>query len=278
MAAMTLSASAVLAFDGMPERFTQPVDKMASFLSYNALTPMREGKCFLTSRFMSMAMFDKNDCLRMDKSRPNYLLIGDSHAADLWAGLHDRFPGINVMQATASGCRPILGSGGEPRCTNLMNFIFTNFLPTHHVDGLVLSARWEDHDTPGVSAILISIPPEEQVEQITRMSGYLQRAFGSAPAGAWLAERVWEPQLPHALSLSNVRYTLVDDVHFIAAGFESGQLHGDYVCEERGRTVRVFPGLKTLRYLLPFRSVEEAIGYLRELRRNSSWRHGVDGR
>ena len=112
--------------------------------------------------------------------------------------------------------------------------------------------------------ILISIPPEDQVEQITRMSGYLQRAFGSAPSGAWLAERVWEPQLPYALSLSNVRYTLVDDVHFIAAGFESGQLHGDYVCEERGRTVRVFPGLKALRYLLPFRSVEEAIAYLRE--------------
>ena len=112
--------------------------------------------------------------------------------------------------------------------------------------------------------ILIEIPPEDQVEQITRMSGYLQRAFGSAPAGAWLAERVWEPQLPHALSLSKVRYTLVDDVHFVAAGFEFGQLHGDYVCEERGRTVRVFPGLKTLRYLLPFRSVEEAIGYLRE--------------
>ena len=151
MAAITVSASAVLAFDGMPERFTSPVDKMASFLSYNALTSMREGKCFLTSRFVSMSSFDKNDCLRMDKSRPNYLLIGDSHAADLWAGLHDRFPGINVMQATASGCRPIQGSGGEPRCTNLMNFIFTNFLPAHHVDGLVLSARWEDRDAPGVS-------------------------------------------------------------------------------------------------------------------------------
>ena len=112
--------------------------------------------------------------------------------------------------------------------------------------------------------ILISIPPEDQAEQLGRMSDYIQQKFGAAPAGAWLAERVWEPQLPYALSLSNIQYTLVDDVHFAAAGFEADQLHGDYVCEERGRTVRVFPGLKTLRYLLPFRSVEEAIGYLRE--------------
>lgn len=112
--------------------------------------------------------------------------------------------------------------------------------------------------------ILISIPPEDQAEQIARMSDYLQQKFGSAPAGAWLAERVWEPQLPYALSLSNIRYTLVDDVHFSAAGFEPGQLHGDYVCEERGQTVRVLPGLKALRYLLPFRSIEEGMGYLRE--------------
>ena len=96
------------------------------------------------------------------------------------------------------------------------------------------------------------------------MSGYLQKRFGHAPAGAWLAERVWEPQLPYALSLSNIRYTLVDDVHFQAAGFEPGQLHGDYVCEDRARTVRVFPGLKALRYLLPFRSIERGMGYLRE--------------
>lgn len=112
--------------------------------------------------------------------------------------------------------------------------------------------------------ILISIPPEDQAEQLSRMSDYLQKRFGAAPTGAWLAERVWEPQLPYAMSVSNVRYTLVDDVHFLAAGFDDRQLHGDYICEERGHTVRVFPGLKSLRYLLPFRSVEESIGYLRE--------------
>ncbi len=36
------------------------------------------------------------------------------------------------------------------------------------------------------------------------------------------------------------------------------------MAEDRGRTVRVFPGLKALRYLLPFRPGEEAIAFLRE--------------
>ena len=59
-------------------------------------------------------------------------------------------------------------------------------------------------------------------------------------------------------------YTLVDDAHFLAAGFAQDQLFGDYVAEDRGRTVRVIPGLKALRYLLPFRAPEEAIAFLRE--------------
>src|ERR1700741_1091247 len=42
--------------------------------------------------------------------------------------------------------------------------------------------------------ILVSIPSEDQREQIPRLSAYLQKHFGRLPSGAWLAERVWEPQ------------------------------------------------------------------------------------
>ena len=112
--------------------------------------------------------------------------------------------------------------------------------------------------------ILVSIPPADQLRQIQLMREYLLEKFSREPDGAWLAERVWEPQAPYALASAGVKYTLVDDVHFQAAGFELDQLHGDYVCEDRGQTVRVFPGLKILRYLLPFRPREEAIAFLRE--------------
>ncbi len=112
--------------------------------------------------------------------------------------------------------------------------------------------------------ILVSIPPEDQVLQIQLMRDYLTERFGREPEGAWLAERVWEPQVPSALASAGVRYTLVDDVHFLASGFELDQMYGDYVAEDRGQTVRVFPGLKELRYLLPFRPCEEAIAFLRE--------------
>jgi hypothetical protein len=112
--------------------------------------------------------------------------------------------------------------------------------------------------------ILVSIPFEDQLRQIRLMRDYVNEKFGQEPEGAWLAERVWEPQVPYTLASAGIRYTLVDDVHFLATGFELDQLHGDYVAEDRGQIVRVLPGLKVLRYLLPFRSSEEAINLLRD--------------
>jgi len=112
--------------------------------------------------------------------------------------------------------------------------------------------------------ILVSIPPEDQHEQITRLAAYLEKHFGKLPSGAWLAERVWEPQLPTALASANVAYTLVDDMHFLAAGFEPEELFGAYIAEDRGKTVWLYPGQKALRYLIPFGKVEDVIAYLRD--------------
>ncbi len=112
--------------------------------------------------------------------------------------------------------------------------------------------------------VLISIPPEDQRDQISRLSGYLENHFGARPSGAWIAERVWEPQLPSALATAGVGYTLVDDIHFLSAGFEPEELFGTYIAEDQGRSVWLFPGQKALRYLVPFGKIEDVIAYLRE--------------
>jgi 4-alpha-glucanotransferase len=111
--------------------------------------------------------------------------------------------------------------------------------------------------------ILIAIPARDRHEQIIRLADYVEKHFGQRPRGAWLAERVWEPQLPSSLAPSGVGYTLVDDNHFLGAGFELNQLFGHYLAEDQGHTVKVLPGLKALRYLIPFRSPAETIEFLR---------------
>ncbi|MGA8223064.1 MAG: alpha-amylase/4-alpha-glucanotransferase domain-containing protein [Candidatus Acidiferrales bacterium] len=112
--------------------------------------------------------------------------------------------------------------------------------------------------------ILVTIPPEDRQEQIVRLADYIEKHFEARPRGAWLAERVWEPQLPSSLASAGVEYTLVDDNHFLGTGFELEQLYGHYLAEDQCQTVKVLPGLKVLRYLIPFREVSETIEFLRQ--------------
>jgi len=109
----------------------------------------------------------------------------------------------------------------------------------------------------------------DRLEQLKRLGDYVEQHFGKRPTGAWLAERVWEPQLPSTLAAADVAYTLVDDLPFLAAGFEPEELFGPYLAEDCGKSVWLFPGLRDLRYLIPFRKVEECIDYLK----NAAQRH-----
>jgi len=111
--------------------------------------------------------------------------------------------------------------------------------------------------------ILATIPFDDRHEQIARLADYVEKHFAARPHGAWLAERVWEPQLPSSLAPAGVDYTLVDDNHFLGAGFELDELYGHYIVEDQGHTVRLLPGLKALRYLIPFRDTAETIQFLR---------------
>jgi hypothetical protein len=129
--------------------------------------------------------------------------------------------------------------------------------------GLVQSGQVEMVGGGFYEPVLIAIPPNDRHEQIIRLADYIERRFVKRPRGLWLTERVWEPQIPSSLAPTDVEYTLVDDNHFLGGGFEPGQLHGYYIAEDLGHGVKLLPGLKTLRYLIPFRDPSETIDFLR---------------
>lgn len=102
--------------------------------------------CFLDSRRDDLALFDRENCLSWSEQKPNYLLVGDSMAHDLVAGLQASLPEVHLLQALSSGCRPAIGAEGFHRCTALMNSIFKDYLPAHHLKGVILSALWSERD------------------------------------------------------------------------------------------------------------------------------------
>ena len=111
--------------------------------------------------------------------------------------------------------------------------------------------------------VLASLPDRDRVGQLTRMAAELERLAGGRPRGAWLAERVWEPSLPTALADAGYEWTIVDDVHLRAAGIPDEEHWGTYTTDDQGRRITVFGTEQGLRYLVPFRGVDEVIDHLR---------------
>ncbi len=128
--------------------------------------------------------------------------------------------------------------------------------------------------------ILPVIPDEDRVGQVKLMADRIELLLGKRPRGMWLAERVWEPTLPTSLKAAGVEYILVDDHHFIKSGISPEKLSGYYLTEDRGNVVKVFPGSELLRYLIPFRTVDEFESELKKLsdsNENSAIIYGDDG-
>ena len=103
-----------------------------------------EGRCYIVPS--GNTNYNKDVCLYVEKGKRNFLLIGDSHAAELSESLHELLLAkhINLMQSTASGCLPLLNSHGETLCTDIINYIYKDFLLKNHqhIDGIILSANW----------------------------------------------------------------------------------------------------------------------------------------
>jgi alpha-amylase len=112
--------------------------------------------------------------------------------------------------------------------------------------------------------VLASLPERDRIGQAARMAAELETLFGRRPAGAWLAERVWEPDLPTSLAAAGYDWTILDDAHFRAAAIGEDDLWGAYTTDDQGQTLRVFGTEQGLRYRIPFRDVDEVVAYLRE--------------
>ena len=89
------------------------------------------------------------DCLRLSATKPNIVLLGDSHGAHFSQALHTLLPAANIIQATAAGCRPLLHGKGLPTCRATMDTAFGT-LDFTRIDTLILSARWLDFEQPAL--------------------------------------------------------------------------------------------------------------------------------
>jgi len=131
--------------------------------------------------------------------------------------------------------------------------------------GLVKAKRVELLSGGFYEPILTVLPERDRPLQVRELSRFISDKFVQEPKGMWLAERVWEPQMPKYIADAGIEYLPIDDYHFKLIGLEDEDLFGYYMTEDEGRVVNVFPGSEKLRYFIPFRTIEETISYFREV-------------
>ncbi len=125
---------------------------------------------------------------------------------------------------------------------------------------------------------VISVIPDVDISgQTTLLADRVKELFGVEPRGFWTAERAWEPHLSEILSDVNASHTFIDDVSFESVGLSESDCFESYLVESRGKAVVVFPILKKLRYLIPFRSVSSIRSFLKNAPIGGIAVYGDDG-
>jgi peptidoglycan/LPS O-acetylase OafA/YrhL len=151
--ALLLSSGAVIYASGFPGRFPRPAVEVASFRPAPDSMIGQLGDCVITNDNRD-TVFDDSRCLQRAPRKETYLLLGDSHAAELWDSLKTWLPNSNVALAAAWGCSPSFHPDGGRLCDEMMDFIFQKYLPSNAIKGLLMEARWKSKDLNGVGEIV----------------------------------------------------------------------------------------------------------------------------
>ena len=133
------------------------------------------------------------------------------------------------------------------------------------IKAMILDNRLEIISGGYYEPILSVIPDYDRSGQIKQLSEFIKKQLGYECKGVWCAERVWEPSLVKTLADIGVKYTILDDVHFMAAGLTEKDLDGFYTTEDEGRVISVFPISQKLRYLIPFQDISVCMEYFKQL-------------
>ena len=149
---------------------------------------------------------------------------------------------------------------------NLLEWLLIN--KPGFIDKLKVMAKRKQIEIIGggyYEPIFAIIPYRDKIAQMKKLSGLIRREFGLEVKGAWLSERVWEPDYPSFLNDVGLKYVIVDDNHFRSTGITEEDSLYSYVTENEGKTLRIFPINEELRYLTPWKPTHFSIEYLRKM-------------
>ena len=128
--------------NGVPARFPNNIQQI--IYSSSSIESYRRGECFLNPEQDANSFSD--ECVITGSAQSKKILLwGDSHAAQLYAGLHyyEREGQFDVLQLTASGCPPVIND--NTRCNGLNKKVIQLITNTHSIT-VIISGHWSSYD------------------------------------------------------------------------------------------------------------------------------------
>ena len=102
---------------------------------------------------------------------------------------------------------------------NLLEWLLDN--KHEFIDKLKIMAKRNQIEIIGggyYEPIFAIIPYRDKIAQMKKLSDLIRYEFDVEVKGAWLSERVWEPDYPSFLNDVGLKYVIVDDNHFRSTG------------------------------------------------------------
>jgi hypothetical protein len=135
----------IMAADGFPSRFTPEELSVSEISSHDEWGHFRGGECFVATP----DLLNKAECLPNADGRKQYLLLGNSIAAELYPGLSHEFPEVQFWQATTWICPPLQDASimatideNWERCKANSDYWYGDLLTNHHPDRVLLVGIW----------------------------------------------------------------------------------------------------------------------------------------
>ncbi|MEA3289885.1 MAG: alpha-amylase/4-alpha-glucanotransferase domain-containing protein, partial [Campylobacterota bacterium] len=117
--------------------------------------------------------------------------------------------------------------------------------------------------------VLASIPSKDRIAQIKKLNRYIKKHFNQTPKGLWLTERVWDNSIIKDIKTCGIEYVMVDDYHIKTSGLEVDTINGYFLTEEGGEKIGLFPINQSLRYAIPFYSLEDTNKLINDMHNES---------
>jgi peptidoglycan/LPS O-acetylase OafA/YrhL len=196
----------LLGAQGLPWRLTPEQQQVAAYEAMDGDALYRRGTCFAVGPRMGFAA---QTCLAREGHRPTLLLLGDSHAAHYWPGLAPWRDRYDVLQATRTGCKPVLYPPANDPCRSFFRTMLGTWINQNHPDVLLLAARWRPEDVPLLERTLadpgVRAAHPVLIGPVPQYSSALPRllVFGERRDDPGLAFRARDPQVAvtdHALA------------------------------------------------------------------------------